>query len=70
MILKYDNVDIERLSDDERKTMNEGLCPKCRHDTFREEPNLLSLTNNFLKCNKCDYISSTHLFRPKKKGQF
>jgi ssDNA-binding Zn-finger/Zn-ribbon topoisomerase 1 len=65
MILNYDHVDIKELNSNQKQKMQNGLCPMCSNDTFKRKPGFFS--NEFLHCtnNKCEYISGTHIFKPR-----
>jgi len=64
MIKDFSHVDIASLTASEKDKMQRGLCPKCGHDTFKREVNLLTPSSAFLNCVKCSYLSSEHLFQP------
>ena len=79
MILDYAHTSIRDLTSDERRKMQQGLCPKCGNNAFKIEENIASraLTRlgaslgvdagyscDFVVCIQCDYTSDTNIFRP------
>jgi len=69
MILDYSHGDIVKLNAEEKRRLEQGQCPRCKHEHFSTQKNtMLPFSDDeYIICNECDYTLGSNYFKPHTK---